>query len=150
MHRILVDHYQCSPDIIKDRIPLSDGSLSRFLGTDWEVEFHRRGVFDELFLAGDDDPTGWALSTADAILSGAGGSPDDSLEAFYRWLHDSVCASPDNPVLPGRLPGHRPFSMKAALFLLDGLARIQTHRIFHTDTQLNLETMLLRLLQEME
>lgn len=150
MQQVLTERFGCNTANFQKQISLSDGSISRFLGTDWDSEFHRREVFDDLFNTDDPEPAGWALTVAETVVSGAGGNPEDSLEALYRWVHDRVCRNPGNDVLDGSLPGRKPFSMASALFLLQGLDWIKNHGIYHTDTQLNIESLLLRMLKETE
>ena len=125
---------------------LADGSVSRTLATDWEMEKCKRERLIDLFNAADKNSIGWVLEVAQGVIEMDAAGSEDGLTGLYRWIHDLICNDPDSKVLPGVLPGNKPFTMDAAIFLLDGLVNIRNRAMYHIDVQLNLETLLLKML----
>ncbi|MBN1296137.1 DNA polymerase III subunit [bacterium] len=141
----LLGSFDCAPDDLTPLIDRSDGSIARFLSTDWELENQRRHVFSSLFHAPDDHPAGWVLRVTQTLMETSDGK-DDDLDRFYHWLHDMICSSPGSEALDGVLPGNRPLTVPMAVNLLDGITWIKKQSVFHTDVQLNIESMLFRML----
>jgi len=146
MQSVLKNEFLFPQETIESIVPMCDGSVSRALATDWELENHKREQLTTLFNASDKNAVEWVMEVAHTIRNM--NDNEDGLNDLFRWLHDIICSNPDSEILPGALPDNQPFTTDAALYLLDGLVQIRNKALYHIDIQLNLETLLTEVLHQ--
>jgi len=128
----------------------AQGSFSSALGSDWEKESYYWSVCERIFDSGTDEDINWVLNTSREVIAMDESGGTNGLIRVYRWLHDKVCIYAEQSVIPGGLPQNRPFTPDAALSLMDAINSILAQAIYHTDVRLQLESVLLRTLKEMD
>lgn len=143
---VLTEQFGFSGDDARLFAPRADGSVAEALATDWELSQHTWNVFEQMFTDPAQSASGWAMEIAQVIMELNESGSNTGIIAFERWLHHRICSHADAAVLPGKLPGNRRFHMDEALFIMDGLTKIKNNALYHIDLQLNLETLMIKML----